>query len=75
MPAFLSESVGFRSNDKWDEDYQIIHLGFGPPAFDCQGTLGFGSPCTYIQQESRVIKGIKETMHVTWLSLVTELQV
>lgn len=75
MLAFLSESVGFRPNGKWDEDYQVTHLGFNPPTFNCQGTLDFGSHVLLYNKGSRVMKGIKETMYMTWLSLVTELQV
>lgn len=57
MLAFLSESVGFRPNGKWDEDYQVTHLGFDPPTFNCQGTLDFGSPCTSIQQRKQSYEG------------------
>lgn len=50
MPAFLSESVRFRPNGKWDEDYEVTHLGFSPPT-------DFGYPCTSIQQRKQSYKG------------------
>lgn len=76
MPAFLSESVRFRPNGKWDEDY--IRLLIWASVLQLLTARGHWILVPHVllySKGSRVIKIIKETMYMTWLSLVTELQV